>query len=67
MENKAKNSFISFLFGLMIGWWPFRWVSTILVFLSGFFLGSSYSLADKLLKLTVDPNIMQCIKNVAEK
>ena len=48
MENKAKGSFISFLLGLLIGYWPLRWIGTILTFLAGYLCGDAFHFLNRL-------------------
>ena len=64
MENRAKGTFISFLFGLVIGWWPFRWLTSIGIFASGFLLGSFYNLLVKFLKIMASKPTMECLRNL---
>ena len=48
MENKAKGNFISFFIGLLIGYWPLRWISAASTFAIGFALGNSFNFLTKL-------------------
>ena len=44
MENKARGNFIAFFIGLLVGWWPVRFLQTALTFGLGFLAGNTYNL-----------------------
>ena len=49
--DKPKHGFVCFVLGLLVGFWPMRWVAWVTIFLAGFFLGNTYNLLKTLILL----------------
>ena len=48
-DDKAKRTFMSFLLGLAIGFWPLRWAAWVGTFVAGFLFGEMWHIMSNIM------------------